>query len=423
MLIFLAVATLLVVSRQAVSDPAPPPSSPTLVVGTCLGASPYTTIQSAVTAAPSGGTVLVCPGTYPEQVTITQPLTLKGVQVGNMDAAVITSPITGVVPNSTNAVGTPVAAQILVEDTTGVNISNLTVDGSGNGISSPCSGPWLAGIFYNTASGKVEDVATRNQTPACGTGIGIYGVAEGGESANLEILNNSVHSYSAAGIVMNRPGLKVTIEGNSVAGIGLAGLITEYGIQVAFGAVGKVQGNTVVDNVAPNTSIGPDAGILVAYSSGVVVANNSVGNTNNGIVTQSGPIQGPADHTAIVGNTILATHNPGYTSGVGDGIDVCSNSNFISGNTVFASDESAIHLDGTCTSTGNNNVVKENRMNEACAGILEDIGTTGNATGFGNLFFNDVNTILHADGCTPGVFSDPRAAGAESSARSRINPY
>src|SRR5947209_5130203 len=34
----------------------------------------YSTIQSAVDAAPAGGTVIVCPGTYTEDVVISQPL-------------------------------------------------------------------------------------------------------------------------------------------------------------------------------------------------------------------------------------------------------------------------------------------------------------------------------------------------------------
>src|SRR4029077_9865847 len=49
----------------------------------------YTTIQAAVNAVAFAGTVLVSPGTYPEQVTIIQPLTLRGVQSRNMGAAVV----------------------------------------------------------------------------------------------------------------------------------------------------------------------------------------------------------------------------------------------------------------------------------------------------------------------------------------------
>jgi len=422
MLMFLSAATLLLVaSRQAVSEPIFPPPPP-LVVGTCLGASPYTTIQSAVTAAPSGGTVLVCPGTYPEQVTISKPLTLKGAQVGNHDAAVIASPGGGLVANATTLhSGISVYAQVLVQDTTEVNISNLTVDGSGNGISA-CN-DYFPGFYYQNASGSVNSVAARSQTATCSFGFGFYAETGGSVTAEVAVLNSSFHSFNGSGIIVNRPGTKGTIVGNSVAGIGLADTTYEEGIQLGYGATGKVEGNTVVDNVSPNTTIGPDAGILIYAGSGAVVANNIVGNSNYGIELLSDPVEGPADHTTVVGNTILATHNAGATSDVGDAIDVCSNSNVIMGNTIFSSDESGIHLDGTCTSTGNNNVVKQNTINEACAGILEDTGTAGNKIGFGNLFFNDVNTILSADGCYPGVFPDPPPTGTGGAVHSQLHPY
>ena len=50
-------------------------------VGTCKSSMPsYTTIQAAVNAAAAGATVTVCPGTYPEQVTISKNLSLLGLQ-------------------------------------------------------------------------------------------------------------------------------------------------------------------------------------------------------------------------------------------------------------------------------------------------------------------------------------------------------
>ena len=53
----------------------------TVAVGTCMsGATVFTTIQEAVNAAAPGSTVTICPGNYPEQVTITKALTLTGVE-------------------------------------------------------------------------------------------------------------------------------------------------------------------------------------------------------------------------------------------------------------------------------------------------------------------------------------------------------
>src|ERR1051326_5564718 len=52
----------------------------TVEVGTCLpGLVQFTTIQAAVNQSPDNTTIDVCPGLYPEQVSITHPVTLKGV--------------------------------------------------------------------------------------------------------------------------------------------------------------------------------------------------------------------------------------------------------------------------------------------------------------------------------------------------------
>src|ERR1700689_1742022 len=58
----------------------------------------FTTIQAAVNFATSGDVIRVCAGTYPEQVTITTPLTLRA------DNGVIVIP-SGMMQNSTGASG------------------------------------------------------------------------------------------------------------------------------------------------------------------------------------------------------------------------------------------------------------------------------------------------------------------------------
>lgn len=46
----------------------------------------YSSVQAAVTAAPARGTVIVCPGTYSESVTITKSLRLAGQPGASIDA-------------------------------------------------------------------------------------------------------------------------------------------------------------------------------------------------------------------------------------------------------------------------------------------------------------------------------------------------
>jgi pectin methylesterase-like acyl-CoA thioesterase len=66
----------------------------------------FPTIQAAVNSVPAGSTIQVCPGVYPEQVTITQPLTLLGARAGNSNRAVIAiNPTGGLAPNVTSIIG------------------------------------------------------------------------------------------------------------------------------------------------------------------------------------------------------------------------------------------------------------------------------------------------------------------------------
>jgi pectin methylesterase-like acyl-CoA thioesterase len=62
-------------------------------VGTCKPTLPsFANISAAVSSVPPSSTVLVCPGTYKEQVTISQPLTLQGITSANSARAVIAVP-------------------------------------------------------------------------------------------------------------------------------------------------------------------------------------------------------------------------------------------------------------------------------------------------------------------------------------------
>ncbi len=52
-------------------------------VGTCQPKlQQFPTITAAVNAVPPYSTILVCPGTYPEQINLYQPVTLQGVASG-----------------------------------------------------------------------------------------------------------------------------------------------------------------------------------------------------------------------------------------------------------------------------------------------------------------------------------------------------
>jgi hypothetical protein len=373
-------------------------SPPAVVVGACYTQYPpplhYPTIQAGVTNVASGGTVYVCPGIYPEQVHINQPLYIVGVQVSTADSVVITPPSPMIA--NTDDFTNPIAAQLWVDAATGVTIANLTVDGNNNGL--PAGGPAnLVGVYYRNASGTASYVNAINQNQGPYTssslGFGILVASGGGGSSTVTVKNSYVANYSKNGIVARYAGTTATFTINRVFGQGPLAGDAENGIEFAYGATGTATFNTVMNNwyLPRGTSAG--SGIIVYDSKNVTSNNNVIGNNQYGI-TYTSATSGGADNGTINSNNVYATQWL-------DGIDVCSNNNTVKSNTVIGSDESAIHLDASCGSTGNGNTVASNVMSAACAGILQDPGTSGNGVFTSNFFNTVTNTVLNAATCGP----------------------
>jgi hypothetical protein len=150
---------------------------------------------------------------------------------------------------------------------------------------------------------------------------------------------------------------------------------------------------------------------LIYASAGVTISSNNVSNTQGGVFVGSDPTYGVADGSTISLNRISTTH--AY-----DGIDVCSNGNSVSKNTIYSSDESAVHLDDQCfgpgnSPSGNNNNVEGTIVNTACAGVLEGPSASGNNVGLisPNTFYNVTYTDLQgSDTCTP-AFAPAKISG------------
>ena len=393
----LALIVLAALSKQAFA-------SSSATVGLCAGpGTHYTTIQAAVNA-PGVTTVEVCPGTYPEQVTITGNLTLKGIASGTSDAAVVVVPAGGLMTNGvTDIFGFPTAAQILVQNAT-VTISHITVDGANDGLTD-CSVDAI-GIYYQNASGTITDNAVRNVllAPAlqgCQDGLAIN--VESTTGSSVTVSNNSVRNYDKNGITASgpdngSPGPNVTVTGNTVIGLGATTVIAQNGIQVGYGATGKVTSNNVIDDIYINPpgcapSCTGSSGILIYGSANVTISDNTVESTQFGIV----PVTESATLTA--NGTIIRSNHVGGTQ-LFDAIDLCSDGDTAHSNVIYGSEQSGIHLDDECPpSTGSDTIVTGNTINEACAGVL--LGTGSGNTTVPNTYSNVTNTTLAGDTCTP----------------------
>jgi parallel beta-helix repeat protein len=397
---------------------AQPLTASVVAVGTCVAnVVQFTSIQGAVNSVPPGSTIKICPANYGEQVVVNKNLTLVGVNSGTADNPALVIPPGGFVANTASLTsGHPIAAQILVQSpATVVNISTLTVDGSNSNLNSGCDDTRLIGIYYQNASGTVNFAAVRNQAQnaanfGCQTsaGLGIYVQSASPSTSTVKIQNSTVRGYQKNGITGNEVGTTVTIIGNSVVGAGPT-TTAQNGIQVGFGATGKVQNNTVADDdFNGDPAAGTGSGILIFDSGNMTISGNSVTNAQNGIpIVTDGSF--PADTNVVSNNHVSNTH-------LGDGIDLCSNNNNVSGNIVFSSGQAGIHLDSSCGSTGSNNIVSKNTVNEACAGILLGSGT-GNTFPVANIVANVANTTLAGDVCTPGLLIGRRVGSPSHSSR------
>ena len=154
----------------------------------------------------------------------------------------------------------PFAAQVLV--TAGpVNITNITVDGTGNGLGGSAD---LAGIYYGAgSSGVIKDVTTRYQLDS-GHGFGIFADNTNSTTELLTIEDCSVHDFDYTGIFVSGK-YTATIKANHVNGSTVT--------TVVFG-VADVSPGTISDNVV----IGPGAsvncqGVTIQTASPTVTGN------------------------------------------------------------------------------------------------------------------------------------------------------
>jgi parallel beta-helix repeat protein len=275
----------------------------------------YTTIQAAVSAATPGATIQVCPGNYPEQVTIATPLTLRGVTntAGNTGAALVT------LPGNTF---TGAFTQILIQ-AAGVNLVTLGVDGANT--LSGCSAATLTGILFGAGStGTLKGVTLRNHNVSngsggyCGTGTPVSATS----AASVTVTDSSVRNFDSIGIDVtttstvtvktttlapisasanciyaNAPTVQVSSNAMSNCGVG---------VYVTTTVLGTVSGNTVVVGnaggdsttgifcfpvctgltISGNQIFDVTYGISMKTSSevaGVVIENNDISATTNGV--------------------------------------------------------------------------------------------------------------------------------------------
>ena len=335
----------------------------------------YTTIQSAVNAANPGDRIHVCPGSYPEQVTINKALTIDADNGVLVVPAAMTANVTDLVSGDTLAVA------ISVQNAEDVNIEGLIVDGSNNGLAA-CA-PRLIGILYENASGRVAHNAVRNfnlgagsTLNGCQSGNAIEVETATGGNSSVEISDNSVQNYQKNGITGNESGTELDLNGNAVTGVGPTTGAAQNGVQIGYGAAGRIRNNTITDNIySPCTAAVCNtnaAGILIYNSDGVDIENNSVGSNQVGVY--------------VGGNQSRIQNNSVFNSVVLIGVALVGDQNEVANNTIIHSDQVGVYIQG------NSNLVRTNKVTDAQVGVYEVTGTTGNSV-FGNRYYATQATV------------------------------
>lgn len=243
----------------------------------------HATIQGAIDAASTGGTILVLPGTYTEQISIARDLTIMG---SGMDVTIVRAPAT-LVPNH---LGSPSIVE--VHGGANVSISRLSISGPG---AAACGeqGVLRWGVRVHTNAhldlgyAAVRDI---HNTPAApcpqsGTAISVGQSAPGSPPASINIHHSKVTNYQSVGIIVLGEGTRADITWNLVAGPGHGSGLPTDGIELVAGADGTIARNIVTGNICPPElpdDCGPDfftqlqhAGIGAGGNGpGTVISNN-----------------------------------------------------------------------------------------------------------------------------------------------------
>jgi hypothetical protein len=254
----------------------------------CAANTPATpTIQAAVTASSAGDTIVVCPGTYQEQVTVPAGKDRLTLISSQRRQAVIKAPATS---NTTYTRLRPDLVRI--EGAKDVNVVRFTITGP-LADDQFCNELLMSNvrILGGGSANLVDNRITQAKatTPAlrgCQNGFGVQiGRNAEGDSATGRLLGNEIDDYQKGGVYVDGPGSNLVAAGNVVRGpdlsaspLGLA-IAAPNGVQISRGANASFGGNLVADNVFPGVRAiagGPFIdGLEPGQASGIIVFNDT----------------------------------------------------------------------------------------------------------------------------------------------------
>ena len=317
------------------------------------------TVQGAVDASAAGDVIVVCPGTYPEQVTVPADKDRLTLVSRERRAAIIKAP-----PVYTGSVDL-----VRVEGAENVSFGSFTITGP-QPDTAYCNPQLVSNVrIMGGGSANLVDnriTQARPTAPAlrgCQNGFGVQiGRTAEGDTGTGRLYYNEIDDYNKGGIYVDNAGSTLIAVGNIVRGpdqsdapVGVA-LAATNGVQISRNADAFVDRNRVIDNVFPGF-VGVEAGQASGFilfdntDSEIRLRDNVVQNndTNLGLFNSDGGV--------FEDNTVL-------DATVYDGIfaDADSAGNRFEDNTALRNAEHDCHDDSTGRGTaGTANVWRDNR--------------------------------------------------------------
>ncbi|HZS74271.1 MAG TPA: right-handed parallel beta-helix repeat-containing protein [Candidatus Nitrosotalea sp.] len=247
--------------------------------------SDYSTIQAAIDAANAGDYIIVDPGTYSEQISVS-----KSLHITSSNGTTIIKAPSVLLPDTFGTLN-------VVDITNGatVTISQVTISGPGP---TTCNSI-QAGIFVSggatlkITNSTITDIRD-NPIGGCQNGDGILvGRAKLNTIGHAEISNVVITRYQKGGIVIDGIGTTAFVKNNDIVFGFFPVDIAANGIQISRGAQAMVLDNQISQNICSASVCGPDitnpqldqaAGILLyGAGNGTVVNYNTVSQNDIGI--------------------------------------------------------------------------------------------------------------------------------------------
>ena len=272
----------------------------------------FNSIAAAVSAAPSWGTVVVCPGTYYEDVTVAKPVSIQGRHGATIDA---TKKINGIVITASRAsvsgltVKNAVGEGILIAGASHVTVSGNVVTNND-----------LGGLPVNPVPNNYPECQAFGDIPGdCGEGIHLMG------SSYDTIWGNDVHGNSGGILVSDETGpaahnrLVANVVTDNLYDCGIT--VVGHNPNAAPGGVpapnvAGVYSNVVAGNrLIHNGTLGQGAGLVMATGlpggavyNNVVEANFIDRNGQSGVTVHS-HVPGQDLNGNVVRANVIGTNN------------------------------------------------------------------------------------------------------------------